>query len=102
MATTKGTPEAVTQGSIRPAHKGIVFSTTYTPEFQEVTRSGKPKKKKSGKKKASGGKKTSDGKKSSAGKKASAKSKKKTAEKKGKPKTKGKSGKPKSGNAKKK
>ena len=102
MATTKGTPEAVTQGSIRPAHKGIVFSTTYTPEFPEVTRSGKPKKQKSGKKKSSGGKKTTGGKKTSGGKKASGKNKKKAAEKKSKPKTKGNTGKPKSGSAKKK
>ena len=61
MAITKGEPETVNQGVIRPAHKGIVFTTTYKPEYPEVTRDRKRKKKKDTAKKA-GGKKKSTGK----------------------------------------
>ncbi len=92
MATTTGEEESVTQGVIRPAHKALVFSTTYKPEFPEV----KPKKtakRKSAKKKT----KQTAAKKKSSTKKTKAKSKTKT---KNKEKTgKGKSG---SGTAKKK
>ncbi len=61
MAITKGEPETVNQGVIRPAHKGIIFTTDYKPEFPEVTRDRKRKKKKDNAKKA-GGKKKSTGK----------------------------------------
>ena len=61
MAITKGEPETVNQGVIRPAHKGIIFTTDYKPEFPEVTRDRKRKKKKDTAKKA-GGKKKSTGK----------------------------------------
>jgi hypothetical protein len=81
MATTKGSVEAPTQGTIRPAHKGIIFSTTYKPEFPEVTREKKPKRKKaSGTKKSEGKPKKKD-----SGKKTKTKAKGKTG--KGKSKT---------------
>ena len=74
MATTKGSVEAPMQGTIRPAHKGIIFSTTYKPEFPEVTREKKPKRKKgSGTKKSEGKPKKKD-----SGKKTKTKAKGKT------------------------
>ena len=73
--------------AVKVDHKGIVFSTTYKPEFPEVTREKKPKRKKD-----------------SGAKKAEGKTKKKDAAKKAKTKAKGKAGKAKSksGSAKKK
>ena len=79
METAKGAPESIPQGTVRPAHKAMVFHSDYKPVFPEV--SLKKSKSKSGSKKAAGKKK--DEKKKTA-KKADAKagaSKKKTAEK---------------------
>ncbi|MBR4456406.1 MAG: polyphosphate kinase 1 [Solobacterium sp.] len=79
METTAGEPEAGTQGTIHPAHKAIVFNTTFKGDFPEITVSKKGRKKaasaktenRTEKKKSDG--KGSNKKKSSSGKKSAAK-----------------------------
>lgn len=47
MKTTKGSSETLPQGTMRPAHKGIVFDTKFKPEESDEVKSPEKKKRKS-------------------------------------------------------